>query len=960
MDQSLSEPIVGHIAFGPFSVFPRERRLTRDGVDVDIGGRALDLLIALLESPGQVLLKKDLLKRVWPDLTVEDGSLRFHMTNLRRLLGDGQDGARYIATQVGVGYAFVAPFERRTTSPSPTVVAPSGAAGRSAPRLPGSGHLPARLALVGRDPDAARIVDHLAEAKLLTIVGTGGIGKTSLAIEIGHRLSGAAGCVARFIDLAQVEDETLVPSAVMSALGLQVQAEDPMVVLLAHLRVHTCLLIVDNCEHVIEAVCRLVERIRSEAPATTILATSREPLRARDEHVHWLEPLGYPLDPEAIPADALLAFPAVALFVRRARAGNTSLDFSDEDVRLVADICRRLEGLALSIELTAIRAATHGLQATHALLGEQLSLGWSGRRTALPRQQTLLATFDWSYNLLTAMERLTFERLSVFVGPFSMQAAVEVAGDADLGSLGVVQGLDGLAAKGLVALDANDGPGAYRLLEMTRAYAKDRLAARAIKAPGALAHRHAAYYAGLLGRLGDTPQQVFEAAVRLSDQLGNIRAALEWSFGPDGDTATGIALAAAAAPVFLSLSLLVECRTWCARATEKLGDAFCGTQTEMELQAALGLVLMFTRGNSEAAGIALRRGLELAVALDDKWHQLRLLGRLHIFHERIGDLDTAFAWAEQAAEVAQAIAAPEAIAVAASLTGISRHLHGDQTGARRDLDLALAQSPPYDRGLTVHYGFDHRNRSCIALARTLWLQGFADQARRLVVQTEAEAARLAHPVTHCIALLWTLSVYIWSGDGDQAAVNLATFEKAANDNLLGPYIAAAVGLDGALAILDGRAGPAVALIEDSLERLHGMRYELLTTSFEMSLVEGLALDGRRAEAMRLLAATIERCEATGDGFAMPELLRLKAGLLGTLAPEEAAAVEALLVEGLDLSRRQGAQAWGLRLALDLAQIRIGQGRAAEARALLQPFQDSLAEGRDTSDLRALDRLWAEL
>ena len=192
-----------------------------------------------------------------------------------------------------------------------------------------------------------------------------------------------------------------------------------------------------------------------------------------------------------------------------------------------------------------------------------------------------------------------------------------------------------------------------------------------------------------------------------------------------------VRLAAASAPVFLNLSHLIECRTWCTRALGDIMDDQRGSALELELQAALGITLMFTRGNSEAAGNALARALEIATALDDKWNQLRLLGRLHIFHERVGEYAVAMRHAERAVAVAEAIGAPEAIGVAYSLSGISHHLAGDQKTARHALELSLQMSPPSARGRTIHYGFDHRNRSGIALARTLWLSGDAEQAGRL-------------------------------------------------------------------------------------------------------------------------------------------------------------------------------------------------------------------------------------
>jgi predicted ATPase/DNA-binding winged helix-turn-helix (wHTH) protein len=942
-------------AFGPFRVDAGKRLLTRNGSPLDVGGRALDLLLVLVERPGRVLSKRELLKRVWPDVVVEEGSLRFHMTSLRRILGDGVDGARYIATQVGVGYAFVAPVERLPRAGDagnpPAPAEPSAdAPARSARQLP------PRPRLIGRDQDAALVVDRLAQPTLFTIVGPGGVGKTSLAVEVAHRMLDQDDRRVALVDLAQVEDASLVLSAVAGALNIPVQAEDPLFVLLAHLRERVLLLVIDNCEHVVDTVSAMVEKIRDEAPAVTVLATSREPLRARGEQVHWLNALDFPADASELSVEQLMDFPAIRLFVERAEAGKAALSLDTADARLVADMCRRLDGMALPIELAAVRVAAHGIQATHAMLGERFSLGWSGRRTALPRHQTLRATLDWSYGLLSPVERLVFDRLAIFVGPFSQRAAAQVAADAELDGVTAAATLDELAAKGLVAVDHSEVTESYRLLEMTRAYAREKLALRGEAHMHALAFRHAAFCTAVLANLGQSPDEVFDKAARLASRLGNIRSALEWSFGPQGDPGLALPLAAASAPLFLHFSLLIECRTWCSRAIELLELGYHGTPAELELQAALGFVLMFTRGNSEAAEKALRRAMQIAVALDDRRSQLRLLGRLQIFYERIGDFASSLAWAEQAIDVGNAIGDAEAIGVAASLAGVSHHLLGNQQLAREELEKALRHSLPSRRSRTVHYGFDHRNRTGLALARTLWLQGFPDQARHWADQVEREAAALAHPVTHCIALVWTLCIHIWTGDLEKAKKDLQTFRDIAQTNVFGPYIAAARGMQAAIAIREGEPGDAVSVLEESLAQLHGMRYELLNTSFEIALAEGLILAGEHARALAVMDHTIEHSRSSGDAFALPELLRIKAVILKALHPADTAQVIDMLDESLALSRQQGARAWGWRATMDLARLMQEQGRAGEARALLQACRDAVSEGHDTMDLQQLERL----
>lgn len=945
------------ITFGPFRLSPGARLLTEEGRPVGIGGRALDLLLALIERPGRVFSKRELVSRVWPDVVVEESSLRFQMAGLRKALGDGRNGARYIATQVGVGYAFVGQVNNGQIA-SEARPSLSGDLRAGAPRLSYLSRaeaLPPRVRLIGREADIELVLGLLAEPKLLTIVGAGGSGKTALAVETGHRLS-REGCEVNFADLSSFADASLVPSAFAGALGILVQTEDPLAALLAQIETRELVLIIDNCEHLVDAVSRIAERIVEAAPRVSILATSREPLRARNEQVHWLGPLQCPADATALTLEELSGFPAVELFLERAAAGNAAFETSVGEARLIAEMCRRLDGLALPIELTAMRAALHGVEATFTDLGKRLSLLWSGRRTAVPRQQTLQATLDWSYDLLPEVEQRTLERLSVFWGPFPVDAARLVVADGGIDTQAAAAAVDNLVAKGLIVPDRSKHPDFYRLLEMTRAFAKEKHSVRGAEDVQDTSRRHAAYYLAGLTQAAPASEEGFERAARWSSQLGNLRSALAWSFGPHGDLEIGVPLAAVSIPLLLSLSLLVECRDWCEQAIARLDDRHRGTASEMELQAALGLTLMFTRGSVDEAEVALRRALAISQALADTWGQLRLLARLQIFFERIGDFRSSMMWAQQAVEVAKDIDRPEAIAVAASLAGVSQHLMGNQALARPELENAMRLSLPSRRSWTLHYGFDYRNRSGIALSRTLWLQGYPDQARQQVEQTISEAAALDHPVTYCIALLGAVSLYLWMEELDQAAATLDEFSRSSELNGLGPNIAALEGLRGALAIKMGHPQEAIASIRTSLARLQSNRYEMLTTTFEMALVEGYLESGRGSEALDLVQRAIERCKNGGDGFALPELLRMQSRIPNPSCGR-AGRSEELLLEALASARQQGARAWEVRCASDLARLWIGRGRLSDAFELIAPLHRSPSEGRDTRDMRALDDIW---
>src|SRR3984893_16140262 len=644
------------ISFGPFRLFAGQRLIERAGIPLHLGGRALDILIVLTEQAGKVVRKHDLMARVWPGVTVDVGSLRVHVASLRKALRDGKAGARYVTTLSGQGYCFVAPITR-ADAPGPSVA--------HRPMPDQLRHLPARLTrMVGRERTVQEILALLAAERFFTIVGPGGIGKTTVAFSVGHGMLAEFAGALHFFDLGPINDPLLVPSSVASTLGLPVHSSDPTPGLIALLRNKRMLLILDSCEHVIDTAAALAERIFLDAPQVHVLATSRESLRVEGEHVHRLLPLGSPPEDAGLTAAQALGFPAVQLFVERAIASGRRFELNDADAPVVAEICRRLDGIALAIQLAAGRADAYGIQETLLLLNDRFKLLWEGRRTALPRHQTLSATLDWSYNLLSERERLVLRRLSVFAGVFTLEAACSVAAGADVDETQVVTALVSLVAKSLVTVSAGDRATRYRLLDTTRAYAVGKLAE--IGEVDAIKRRHAIYYRELFERNDTSFLASTDDAGFRSELLGNARLALEWSFSSRDDVGIGTSLAAVAAPFLSELSLLTECHRLTGRALAALSDADRGTRREMELQASLGSSLMLTEGNREEARIALTRALEIAEALDDPFFQMRLFRGLHNFHIGIGDFRHAIVLARRNEVVANRTADPDALAMANS------------------------------------------------------------------------------------------------------------------------------------------------------------------------------------------------------------------------------------------------------------------------------------------------------
>jgi predicted ATPase/DNA-binding winged helix-turn-helix (wHTH) protein len=451
------------ISFGPFRLIGAERRLERDGTHVRLGSRALELLIVLVERAEDVVSKRDLVAKVWPGLTVDESCLRFHVRSLRKALGDNGADARYIATIAGRGYSFIGSIVSEELGepnpvPKPALAAPVA-------------HLPPRLLrMVGREDAVDMVSCQVRERRFVSLVGPGGIGKTTVAVAVAHELASDFGEAVHFVDFGPLRDLRLANATVASAFGLFLDPEGTAGSLLSYLRGRRALVILDCCEHVIEAIAPLAELIFQEAPQIHILATSRESLRVEGEHVHRLLPLACPPEQACLKAADALTFPAVQLFVDRMQANDLARDFEDSDAPIVAEICRRLDGIALALELAAGRVGAYGIKGIADLLDTQFKLLWHGRRTAIPRHQTLSATLDWSYNLLPEVERVILRRLSVFVGPFPLDAAEFVAAGGQVTEKDIRAGIENLVAKSLTFAETRNGTARYRLLDTTRVY----------------------------------------------------------------------------------------------------------------------------------------------------------------------------------------------------------------------------------------------------------------------------------------------------------------------------------------------------------------------------------------------------------------------------------------------------------------------------------------------------------
>jgi predicted ATPase/DNA-binding winged helix-turn-helix (wHTH) protein len=937
-------------AFGSFRLIPAERVLLTEGNPLRLGSRAFDILVALVEQAGKTVLRDELIARAWPDTVVEESSLRVQIAALRKALGDGRSGNRFITSVSGRGYVFVAPatLERGEQLP-----APSGRA------LHGN-VIPALLTrIIGRDNIVATLAAQLGRRRLLTIVGPGGIGKTTVAAAVAEAARASFPDGVWFVELASLASPDLVPSALGTVLRISLPGTNPASGLIAWLRDKHALIVLDNCEHVISEVAALAESILESAPNTHILATSREPLNTAGEWVHRLAPLEFPKGSGHLAAGDALQYPAVQLFNERALAAADKWSIDDGSVPAVVGICRRLDGVPLALELAAAQVGALGIQGLAARL--HLALQIKGRRTALPRHQTLQATLDWSWGLLPEAERHILKRLGAFQGDFTVDAAGKVAADEELAPERVVGAVANLVDRSLVAADIGGDITFYHLLEITRIYALERLQESGER--DWIMRRHAQYYLELFARseAGASARSKEDWLADYGRHIGNLRAALDWAFSSHGDAALGVALAAATTDFWIAISLLSECSDWGLKAVAQLGAAK-GTRDEMILQCGLGQALTYSRGMQPDARAAFTRALVLSEALGDIDCQLRAIYGLWLFALRAVDFRECLAQARKCELLGKASSNPLASATADFTLGLTRYYMGEHAAAAALFQRAAAAYPIATRsGDPIRFGADVPALSLCYQAVTLWSLGLAEKAYRAGRDAINEAHSVNDPVSLCIAL---------SGPSGLLLVKMGYLEEAercieelidhSEKHSLIPYHAFGLCSKGSLLGARGDLIQAEQLLRSGLQLCADVAYYLFYAFFQCELAAVLGSAGRVDRGLVEIDAALRYAVESESLWCIPEIMRVKGEILVNRFDGAGDAAEEWLIRSHDLAARQGALSWELRAATSLARFWSDRDRATAAYELLDGVYRRFTEGFDTADLRAAKALLTKL
>ncbi len=621
---------VRDFAFGRCVVQASARQLLVDGQPARLGARAFDVLLALVERHDTVISKNELLDLVWPGVVVEENNLQVQVSSLRKLLGP-----ETIITIPGRGYRFFAPKQDTGNMLPPAHQKASVATAQLSPSAPSSppaliGNLPAQLPpLFGRDADlaslAAMLDAHHAE-RLITITGAGGMGKT--------RLAQAAAIAANrdqanypdgvwWVDLALVSGRSLVLASVARALGLALDAGASAEDLAARIADRHMLIVLDNCEHVVEPVAAVAMTLLRAAPKLKLLATSQESLKLPGEHVLRLGTLALPIDEvpnghgNAEGADQ--GFGALALFAARAREAIPQFVLNHSNRAAIVEICRRLDGIPLAIEFAAARLPLLGVEGLRLRLDDRFRLLTGGSRLAPKRQQTLRAALEWSHSLLSTDEQKVFRRLGVFTGSFGLDAAQQVGSGDDFDPWAALDHLGALVDKSLVITESSDTP-RYRLLESARAFALEHL-------------RAAEEFAAAARRQADAVQRQFDAtsaALWTTDTMAlldsalpdidNLRTALKWAAGEAGDSVQLAALVGASGWLWRPADLSNEGRHWFDVAVDRISAAM---PPAIEARLLLGYASLAHQAAAHKEIVALRRAAALFRTIDDRrgWYE---------------------------------------------------------------------------------------------------------------------------------------------------------------------------------------------------------------------------------------------------------------------------------------------------------------------------------------------------
>ena len=675
------------MTFGRCVIRPAQRDVLIDGEPAKLGARAFDLLIVLVERRERVTSKDELLELVWPGLIVEENNLQVHISALRKLLG-----TQAIATIPGRGYQFtlLADYTPPTADESPKVERDRPTVQKhlaSPPIYPNN--LPRQLtSFIGRDNEIAAVETLLLRNRLLTLIGSGGCGKTRLSLQVAANAFAQFPDGAWFLELAPLTEPGLMLQAVASTFGLKEEAGKPLGhALTEHLRDKRLLLLVDNCEHLIDACATVVDMLLRQCPDLKILASSRQALGTAGEQTYRVPSLSLPDRDVTQTPQSLLQYESVQLFVDRALLARADFELTKDNAAALASLCCQLDGIPLAIELAAARLGLLSVAEIDRKLDHRFRLLIGGSRTALPRHQTLLSLIDWSYNLLNQAEQLLLQRLSVFAGGWTLEAAEAVCAGEGVAEWEVLDLLTQLCDKSLVVVEQMARSSRFRLLETVRQYARDKREKSADDA--AIRTTHCRYFLALAeaAELQLNAAGQSESLLQLEAEHENLLASLDWSLAAAGAQDV-LRLCGALGDFWMMQGRLSEGREWCERVFLKTERQPPSPERAKALNAAGTLALY--QGDFAAARDLHETALGIAQQLADQQGIRAALSGMGLLALSLGDFSAAQTRNEASLAVAQQMGERRGVATALGNLGAVALSQGDYPAAQALLDRSLA------------------------------------------------------------------------------------------------------------------------------------------------------------------------------------------------------------------------------------------------------------------------------
>ena len=919
---------------------PAARRLERDGAPVRLGGRALEILITLVNRAGEIVTYKDLQDQVWQNINVDPSSLRVQMMALRKALGESETAGQYIATIPGRGYCFVAPVLRPLQEQA-------WLARDAEITLPKLGRL------VGRDQAVRSVVAKLVETRFVTITGPGGVGKTSVAVAAAHALLQAFAGQVYFLDLgAAVSPQAALGILRHTALASTIHLGQELQQIVEAIRGRRILLVLDCIDTLTATIEELATAILSETQQVHILTTSREILGAKGEAVIKLPPLAYPDNDACMELGRVSDYAAVQLLLQLVSGEADKFQPCRDDMQALARIAAQLEGLPLALELAAGSIALSGITHTESIIGSRFALFLNNPRSGVPRHQSLYATLEWSYGQLTLEQQIIFRNLSVFTGPFSLVAIHKVAADFNVNREAATVTAAALEGKSLIYQEENTQQPCYRMLDTTRSFALSKLFEAGNEQT--IRRRHAEHLTESMieANAAERGMRFHHWTNRPTYNIHSILGALEWCFSPFGDSVLGARLAAESGSVFNFLSMHKEGPHWLRLALSKLDDQWAGTTVELDIR--VGIIDCLS--NDPNAVHEMAAELPAVIELADKWGNgvVRAESRAWdcMFLAQVRPILETIEVAKSIRDIALSTDDYPTRLLGDWLLGFAYHLRGE---LHRVAPLC-ASAATFALSVSSIFisGGQAMAQVCAigSLARTQWLQGKPSMA--LATARAALGPKGGDIKKTMNSELFFTPLFIWAGAWEEAEHNITELCARVGQEAVRSLV---LSHKGSLSLRRGDLKAAVQELQEAFCKFP-LAHDPGTLATE--LAEALALSGEFDAAMQAMDSAFTSAERLGETFFFPELYRVTGVVMAIGPPERAAEAESWFLRAIECASRQGSLSFELRAVTGLAQLYQGARRTGLARDMLAAVYNRFTEGFDTPDLVASRLLLEQL